>query len=97
MWKRVKLRHQDDALLLIGVGSGDDPDALLSLACVDGKVRNAGRDVDEVAGLRELANPKSLAGVDDRGSAEDVDRGLVRLMSVSMRTPARRDLEEMHA
>src|SRR5690606_31137696 len=45
----IQLRQQHDALLLVRVGAGDDGDARLGLTAVGRQVRDACRDVDEVA------------------------------------------------
>ena len=87
---------RDDALVLVRVVPGDDRDRRLGLAQVHRLVRDAGRDEQEVAGLRDdrLLEAVAVARLD--AALELVDRGLVAVVVVRLgRRPGRHD-DEVH-
>jgi len=72
----------DDASLLVGIGAGDDGDGH-HVAAVDGQVRDARRDVAEVAGLDRRAIPQADAVPDPGLAADGIDGGLVAVMMMA--------------
>ena len=62
----IQLGHEDYALLLVGVGAGDDGDDGVGGAGVVGEVRDVGGDVEEVAGADDGVVLEALA-VPDAG------------------------------
>jgi MFS family permease len=86
----------DDALLLLGVGAGDDGDRH-DVAAVDWQVRDAGRHVHEVPGLDDRALQQALAVPDLGLAAHRVDGGLMPSVEVGDAAGARRDRHQVQA
>ena len=69
-----ELRQQHHTLLLVGIGAGDDGRNRLRLARIVWKMRDIGRDVEEIAWLDHRVMLQPLAVPDVRYAAQGVDR-----------------------
>ena len=93
---RLEFGQEHDALLLVGVGAGDNGDHRLGGAAVVGQVRHVGGDVAEVAGTDDCVVLQPVAPEATGHALQHVDRSFVRLVLVGMRPLTRRHLKQLH-
>ena len=90
MDERVEVREEDDALLLVGIGTGQD-DVGGCLAAIDGDMGKSGGDVEEIARAADFLHFEVLSGVHlDFVGADDENAGLMCFVVVGERASARR-------
>src|SRR5215469_395256 len=87
---------EDDALLLVGVGAGDDGGDGFGSAGVVGEVGDVGGDVEEVAGADDGVVLEALAVPDTGFASEGADGSLVGGVLVGAGAAAGRDGDELH-
>ena len=92
----VEVGQQDDALLFVGVGAGDDGDGVFRRARVVGQVRHVGGDVEKITWLELVVVFELVAVPHAANAAEQVDRGFVRGVFVGLGAAAGRDGEQLH-
>jgi len=91
-----QLRQKHDALLLIGIGPGDDGHNGFGRAGVVGQVWDVGGDIEEVAGSNDGVVFETLSMPHAGFAGERVDGSLVRGVFVGMRASSGRDGNELH-
>jgi hypothetical protein len=94
--ERVEIGQEDDALLLIGVGAGDDGDGRFRGAGVVGQVWDVGRDVEEVGGVELDVVLEVRAVPHSADAAEHVDGAFMGGVFVGFGAAAGRDGEQLH-
>src|ERR1700730_9818746 len=92
----LEVREEDDALLLVGVGAGDDGGAVLGGAGVVGEVGHVGGDVEEVGGFDDVVVLQLLSVPHAGDAAEDVEGGLVGGVFVGLGAASGGHAEELH-
>ena len=93
----IQLRQQPDALLLVGVGAGDDDGAGFGLAGIVGKVGHAGWDIDEIAAVDAHVLLQVVTVPHSGSAADDVNGGLVAFVQMRPGAFARRYFQQVHA
>jgi len=94
--KRVQFGQENDTLLLVRIGAGQDGDGL-ALAGVDRQMGNTGGDVDQITGIGFHLVFKGMAPVHDRRPLDHIDRGLVLGMKMGLGPATRRNAQHVHA
>ena len=91
-----QLRQQNNAFLLVGVGTGDDRGNRLGLARVVRQVRNISRDIEEISRLNDRVVLKAFTVPHMGDAAQRVNRRLMGRMLMCKGAPAGWHGEKLH-
>src|SRR5262245_36613200 len=87
----IKFRHQYHAFLLVRIGAGNDCHTVIHIAQIVGSMRDIGREIDKVSGLGDEMVFEFLAVPHASFAAENVNRGFVTGVLMSLAPCAGRD------
>lgn len=94
--QRLKLRQENDALLLVRIRSGNER-RTGRVGKIGWQMRHTSRNVEQVAGMYDDMMLQSVPIPGVGRSGQDVDHRFMSLMQVRPGTPPWRDRKEVHA